>query len=53
MHGGVPVKEQLLAALERSGWSKSKAAQLLGIGRFIVHRAMKFHGIANKRRDED
>ena len=48
--GGTPNEEKVLAALDQTGWNKSKAAQLLGWSRFLVRRFMKFHGI--ERKDE-
>ena len=47
--GGTPNEQQVIAALERTDWNKSKAAKLLGCDRFLVHRLMKFHGIERKR----
>jgi DNA-binding NtrC family response regulator len=38
-------KEQLLAALERSGGSKQRAAELLGIPRAKLYRRMEAHGL--------
>jgi transcriptional regulator of acetoin/glycerol metabolism len=34
-------KEDLLNALNRTGWNKSKAARLLGIGRRTIYRRIE------------
>nr|NJM04065.1 sigma 54-interacting transcriptional regulator [Desulfobacula sp.] len=38
-------KEDLLKALDRSGWNKSKAARLLGIGRRSIYRRIEEYKI--------
>ena len=38
-------RNQILAALERTGWNKSKAAEVLGIARQTLHQKMKRLGI--------
>ncbi|MFG0316648.1 MAG: sigma 54-interacting transcriptional regulator [Planctomycetota bacterium JB042] len=39
-------RETILAALEATGWNKSKAAELLGIGRTNIYEKIKLYGLA-------
>jgi two-component system, NtrC family, response regulator HydG len=39
-------RDEVLAALERSGWSRTRAAEALGISRVTLWKRMKRHGIA-------
>jgi len=46
-----PVDEEarIIAALEKTGWNKSRAARVLGVSRRTIYRKMEEHGI----RDEE
>ena len=47
--GGAPLrrldKETVLAALERTGWNKARAARALGVSRQTMYRKLKEFGI--------
>ncbi len=38
-------KEEIIMALNKTGWNKSKAARLLGIGRRTIYRKIEEHKI--------
>jgi len=38
-------REQIVKALEKSGWNKAKAARLLGVHRVTIYKMMKKHRI--------
>ena len=41
--GSPPEAENILAALQKTGWNKSRAAKLLGIGRRTIYRKIEEH----------
>ena len=44
-----PEKEHILSVLERCGWNRSKAADMLGVNRTTLYNKMKKYDIFNKR----
>jgi two-component system NtrC family response regulator len=38
-------RQRILAALERSGWSARRSAQLVGVSRPTFYRLLKRHGL--------
>jgi len=43
--GTLPEKEMIAAALERTGWNRTRAARLLGIDRSTLWRKIKLYGM--------
>ena len=46
-------REAVLAALERTGWNRTRAAQALGVSRVTLWKRMKRHGIGDPRDGAD
>jgi PAS domain S-box-containing protein len=40
-------RETLVAALERSGWNRTRAAEVLGVSRVTLWKRMKRHGVSD------
>lgn len=47
MENALPDKEKIIHALNKTGWNKSKAARLLGIGRRTIYRKIEEYNILN------